>query len=143
DLIVDTLTKYVQIKPVPPSNVFAFGPPTTLPQTISAGSIGQIRTLFSPRVRTKYEGWLKIHAKNVPQDSVFLMGEGAAPVPVWSPVKKNDTLDFGPVFRGDTKNLDLTLSDSGNWTLSVIDIELHAPFSFSPPETNFLVVPDS
>jgi hypothetical protein len=143
-LIINSNCYYNQISPVPPPNVFSFDFPAP-PMTITPGSIGQIRTIFSPTKRIKYEGWLQVRGDNVfATDSVHLFGEGAEPIPVLSPVPKNGTLDFGYVYRGDTKTDTLILTNKGNWTCSVIFTHLYGPaFTFSPPDNSFIVEPDS
>lgn len=145
ELVVNTNSFYRQYQPPATPLVFSLAPPSYLPYTMSAGSIGQLRTKFSPTARVKYKGVFQVRGdNNVPPDSVILTGEGAAPIPELSPVPKNGTLDFGIVYSGNTSQQLVTLTNKGNWTLSVIYAHLYsAAFSFSPSDTDFIVEPDS
>ncbi len=146
DLHVNASTHYQQYQPAPPPNVFSFSSQSTPPLNITASSIGQIRTIFSPTARVQYQGVLQVRADNVPADSVQLTGEGAAPVPVLVP-PKNSSLDFGVVYFGNSQNKTVTLTNQGNWTASVIVARISGPFksafSFTPIDSEFNVEPDS
>ncbi|MFI5263368.1 MAG: choice-of-anchor D domain-containing protein [Candidatus Kapaibacterium sp.] len=145
-LHVNTNTQYQQYQPVPPPVAFSFAPQTVPPLDITSGSIGQIRTIFSPSVRTKYQGVLRVRADNVPFDSVQITGEGAQPIPVLTPPKNSD-LDFGYVYNGNTNTETVTLTNTGNWTASVILARISGSFksmfTFSPADSEFNVEPDS
>ncbi len=146
DLSVNGSTHYQQYLPVPPATVaFSFQSPKFLPMIIPAGSIGQIRTLFSPTLRAKYQGVLQVRGdNNVPPDSVILTGEGAEPIPVLSPVTRNGTLDFGVVYRGNNSQRTLTLKNTGNWTLSCLfAISYNPAYTVIPADSQFIVEPDS
>ena len=146
DLNINTSTHYQQYQPTPPPTAFAFSPQTVLPSGVTAGSIGQLRTIFSPTQRVQYQGVLQVRGDNVPPDSVQLTGEGAAPVPVLVP-QKNGLLDFGIVYNGNTNSSTITLTNQGNWTVSVILARISGTFksvfTFSPPDTEFNLEPDS
>ncbi|MDP4235313.1 MAG: choice-of-anchor D domain-containing protein [Bacteroidota bacterium] len=146
-LTVTTNSKYIQYQPAPPPNAFSFAPQTVLPMDITAGSIGQVRTRFSPQAQVKYQATLLLRGNNVPPDSVQFTGEGAQPVPVLSPVAKNGTLDFGIVYNGNSSQQIVTLTNKGNWTASVILARISGPFgpvfSFTPSDTEFILEPDS
>ncbi len=146
-LTVTNSSKYIQYQPSPPPNVFSFGPLTILPTNITAGSIGQVGTLFSPRARVKYVGTLELRGNNVKPDSVQFTGEGAEPVPELSPVSRNGALNFGIVYNGNNSQQTLTLTNKGNWPLSVIIARItgasSAVFTFSPSEPEFTLAPDS
>ncbi|MEI8133723.1 MAG: choice-of-anchor D domain-containing protein [bacterium] len=145
-LHVTAQSNYKQVLPAPTPLAFNFGFPTP-PMIITEGSIGQIRTVFSPSIKAKYEGWLQVRGDNVPPDSVHIFGEGAKPEPVLMPVPKNDTIFFGNVFQGNSSPKIELLKNTGNWTTSVILAELWGPqkaaFSFFPSDTDFIVEPDS
>lgn len=146
-LTVTTNSKYIQYQPAPPPVVFSLSSQTVLPIDITAGSIGQIRTLFSPQAQVQYKGTLQLRGNNVQPDSVQFTGEGARPVPVLSPAPKNGTLDFGIVYNGNTSQRTVTLTNKGNWTASIILARISGPFgpvfTFSPSDPEFIVEPDS
>jgi hypothetical protein len=56
-------------------------------------------------------------------DTIFINGIGAAPVPIAS----SKTLDFGSLFAGYPGTRSFTLSDSGNWILSIKKVEIIGP----------------
>ncbi|MEP7235543.1 MAG: choice-of-anchor D domain-containing protein, partial [Ignavibacteriota bacterium] len=145
-LTINTNTSYQQYLPIPPPIAFSFAAQTVPPIDITPGSIGQIRTLFNPTARFKYQGVLRVRANNVPVDSVTLIGEGAEPIPVLTPAK-NTALDFGIVYNGNTNTQIVTLKNAGNWTTSVIlariSGQFKSMFSFTPGDTVFNVEPDS
>jgi hypothetical protein len=146
-LTVTNTSKYIQYLPAPAPVAFTFSPQTILPTLITAGSIGEVKTVFSPQAQVKYSATLQLRGNNVQPDSVQFTGEGAQPIPVFSPVSKNGTLDFGIVYNGNNSTRTLTLTNIGNWPLSVIIARITGSsstvFTFSPPDTEFTLAPDS
>ncbi len=114
-------------------------PSTTNPIRVSPNSTGQLLISFTPTAQRKYRGVVTIKGKNVPQDSVILLAEGAEP----NLIVSDTILDFGPVRRNDRAFRSFTLRNTGTMTANILYCGLGGPnsaaYSMTPNETKFTI----
>ncbi len=136
DLHINSNTKYVQIS----GNAFSYAQPPVFPITVKKGDVAGIKTLFKPTARQQYSGWLKIYGDQVPPDSVYLMGEGIEAIPALS----DTLLDFGNVYNGSNRTLQLRIHNTGNTQAKITSIQIGpASYTINPNSSEITIDPDS
>jgi F5/8 type C domain/Abnormal spindle-like microcephaly-assoc'd, ASPM-SPD-2-Hydin len=114
------------------SAAFVLGTPApALPATLTAGQSLSLPVTFRPTSATNYEASLNITTSSTP-GALTMTGTGQANGPQLAVLPSS--LDFGGVAIGTSKSIDLSLSNSGNSSLTFSGVTPPtAPFSATSP----------
>jgi hypothetical protein len=102
-----------------------FGVDTTIPVEVETGATQDLVLTFTPTTPDQVVmGMLTIHSNDPdrPTVTITLQGEGIAAVARFTP----DPIDFGNVYDGEQKTVNLTLTNAGTSDLQVLKAEFDA-----------------
>lgn len=122
------------------NSAFSVVSPSTFPLTVNIGTPRNVQVKFTPVSYVTYTGQLTIvnTSDNHPNYTLHMSGEGTSGPPSRTIAVSPDTVSFGLVTKDSVQTRIVTISNTGNSTLSVTSVTSgHAAFTvINPPSVS-------